>query len=140
MAEDHLAWSVLFKPESMKDVCVREMSTPTNNQSTMPSTLIELCFKYEGLPESRDATELKTEQSEDEDFEGAEAEDGAEGSELEEAADDDELPKPDQFDLAKLFAGPNMFNTVSFLQCLNHSGLLPNTVSLLSFYLSMERG
>ena len=49
----------------MKDICVREWKSLAIAKGLQLSTFIELCFKYEGLPESKDATQLKTEQPED---------------------------------------------------------------------------
>ena len=49
----------------MKDICVREMSKLPVDMARSPSTFIEVCFKYEGLPESKDATQLKTKEPED---------------------------------------------------------------------------
>lgn len=67
LTSDQIAWSVLFGPESMENVCFREMQKlPTTNANAQQQrTFIELCFKYKGLPESKDATRLKTEQPED---------------------------------------------------------------------------
>ena len=63
---------------------------------------------------------------EDEEVEGDEAEDG----EIE-----DSPPATDQFDLAKLFAGPIDFKIVSVIQHFEYSGWLPKTVYHVSFYL-----
>ena len=65
LVADEFAWSVLFKTRSMKDICVREVSEVANDKHKRPSTFIELCFNYEGLPESKDSTQLKTKQPED---------------------------------------------------------------------------
>lgn len=48
--------------------------------------------------------------------------------------DEDESLAPDELNLAKLFAGPNDFNDVSFLPHLAYSGLLPKTVSFQSSF------
>ena len=63
---------------------------------------------------------------EDEEVEGDEAEDG----EIE-----DSPPAADQFDLAKLLAGPIDFKIVSVIQHFEYSGWLPKTVCHVSFYL-----
>lgn len=57
----------------MKDIRVREMISRPYNESQKATTFIELCFKYEGLPESRDSTRLKTVTPEDAAMEDAEA-------------------------------------------------------------------
>ena len=62
----------------MKEICVREFQGMANQTRRLPSTFIELCFKYEGLPESRDSSQLKTvqpqeEEGVDEGVEGGEA-------------------------------------------------------------------
>lgn len=65
LEQDYIAWSVLFKQGSMNDICVREMSKLPVDTAKSPSTFIEVCFKYEGLPDSKDATQLKTKEPED---------------------------------------------------------------------------
>lgn len=65
LASDEIAWSVLFRSESLQNVCVREMKKLPSEKAKQQSTFIELCFNYKGLPESTDATRLKTEQPED---------------------------------------------------------------------------
>lgn len=58
--EDKIAWNVLFKSQSMKDIWVREWTpVASSNVKEMP-TFIEICFKHEGVPESKDTTQLKT--------------------------------------------------------------------------------
>lgn len=59
LIEDELSWSVLFKPKSSKNICVREMDVISNQNRKQTSTFIELCFKYEGLPESKNSTRFK---------------------------------------------------------------------------------
>lgn len=56
LTEDELSWSVLFKPNSMRNICVRELKIGSNEKRKRLSTVIELCFEYEGLPESKDST------------------------------------------------------------------------------------
>lgn len=56
--KDHIAWSVLFKQGSMKDIYVREMRKRPINAARSPSAFIEVYFKYEGLPDSKDGTQL----------------------------------------------------------------------------------
>ena len=169
-AEDRFSWSVCFKPLSMKEICVREFQDKINPERRALSTFIELCFKYEGLPESWDSSQMKTMQPEEEEGVGESAEGGealedaltsmaeggderrnecgeaetengpevtmedfeglAENIEVEvegetveegekeeereegEVEEEEETPMPDQFDLAKLFAGPNNFKDV----------------------------
>ena len=60
LAKDEIAWSVLFRQGSMKDIRLREMSKLPTTKAKTPSTFIEIIFKYEGVPESKDATQLKT--------------------------------------------------------------------------------
>ena len=50
---------------SEQEICVREMKKLRTENAKQQSTFIELCFKYMGLPESRDATRLKTKQPEE---------------------------------------------------------------------------
>ena len=50
----------------MKEICLREFQGMTNQKRGLSSTFIELCFKYEGLPESRDSSQLKTVQPQEE--------------------------------------------------------------------------
>lgn len=148
LAVDEFSWSVLFKPSSMKDIHVREYKAPATVKTQQPSTFIELGFKYEGLPESKDSTQAKTvpeeaamddageteatgaevdEEVEAGEIEGGEVEGGevegedaeggeAEGEEADEGAEEEQEEEmevtplnPDEFDLAKLFAGPNNF-------------------------------
>ena len=182
--KDEIAWSLLFKSQSMKDICVRETSKLPVAKANTPVTFVEICFKYEGVPESKDATKLKTEGPEEaegmyvsglftknlpapyacsllefpsqerlvkltsvsvgtvmeegeaneegQEGEGEEAEEGekevdeeaeegeveVEDGEVEDFEDievemEDELPAPDQLNLAKLFAEPNEYNDVS---------------------------
>ena len=118
----------------MQEICAREFQAMASETHKRPSTFIELCFKYEGLPVSRDSIQLKTVQPEegeciDEEGEIVEgtltdcgevenektqevAMENEEdiGDEVEEGEDE---PRPDHFDLAKLFAGPNDFKNVS---------------------------
>lgn len=154
LAVDEFSWSVLFKPSSMKDIHVREYKAPATVKTQQPSTFIELGFKYEGLPESKDSTQAKTvpeeaamddageteatgaevdEEVEAGEIEGGEVEGGevegedaeggeAEGEEADEGAEEEQEEEmevtplnPDEFDLAKLFAGPNNFKDVSLL-------------------------
>ena len=63
--QDEIAWSVLFGQGSMKDIRVRETSKLPVDKAKSPSTFIEICFKYEGQPESKDVTQFKTVGSED---------------------------------------------------------------------------
>ena len=60
--QDEIAWSVLFRQSFMKNIRVREMSkvSGAKAKNPSPSTFIEIRFKYEGVPESKDATQLKT--------------------------------------------------------------------------------
>ena len=164
----------MFKPKSMQAICVREFQALANDKHKRPSTFIEICFKYEGLPESKDSSQLKTVQPQEEEAvdEGNGSEDvltslterdtkgGNEGGEAEikndpevtmeefedlgenievegdgkgvegegealmegkavmeseeegQVEEEEETPRPDQFDLAKLFAGPNDFKDV----------------------------
>ena len=60
LKEDEIAWSVLFRQASMKDIRVREMSRLPTTKAKTPLTFIEICFKYEGVPVSKDATRFKT--------------------------------------------------------------------------------
>lgn len=60
LKQDVIAWSVLFGQGSMKDIRFREMRKPATTKATSLSIFIEICFKYEGVPESKDATQLKT--------------------------------------------------------------------------------
>lgn len=137
----------------MKDIHVREYKAPATVKIQQLSTFIELGFKYEGLPESKDSTQAKTvpedaamddageteatgaevdEEVEAGEIEGGEAEGGevevedAEGEEADEGPEEEQEEEqeeemevtplnPDEFDLAKLFAGPNNFKDVSLL-------------------------
>lgn len=56
--KDHIAWSVVFKQGSMKDMCVREMSKRPISTAISTSAFIEVYFKYEELPDSKDGTQL----------------------------------------------------------------------------------
>ena len=114
----------------MQAICVREFQALANDKHKWPSTFIEICFKYEGLPESKDSTQLMTEQPEEgectdeegqivesvwtkgREVEKEKVQEVAMEDENDEEEDEDEL-RPDQFDLAKLFAGPNNFKDVS---------------------------
>ena len=60
MGHDKIAWDVLFKSQSMKDICVREWTPLDSSDIPKMPTFIELGFQYEGLPESKDATQLAT--------------------------------------------------------------------------------
>ena len=42
----------------MKNVCVREMNVLAKEKHKRPSSMIEVYFKYEGLPESKDSSQL----------------------------------------------------------------------------------
>ena len=103
----------------MQAICVREFQALANDKHKRPSTFIEICFKYEGLPESKDSTQLMTEQPEegectDEEGQivqsvltkGGEVEkekvqEVAMEDENNEKEEDEEELRPDQFDLAK---------------------------------------
>lgn len=116
----------------MQAICVREFQALANDKHKRPSTFIEICFKYEGLPESKDSTQLMTEQPEEgecTDEEGQTVQSVlTKGGEVEkekvqevtmedenheEGEEEEDELRPDQFDLAKLFAGPNDFKDVS---------------------------
>ena len=60
LKEDDIAWSVLFSQASKKDIRIREMKKLPSSKAKVSITFIEICFKYEGVPESKDATRLKT--------------------------------------------------------------------------------
>ena len=73
----------------------------------------------------------------DEKVEGAEADGGkAEDEKFEEIELEGELLTPDQFDLARLFAGPNSFTNVSLQQHLKHWDLV--TKAITDHYLFFE--
>ena len=139
---DQYAWAVLFKNSCMEDICIREIDKPVTSNAKSSSTFVELSFKYDGIPESRDATRLMTEQSrgaetdevkvgeakeegeveeeEEGNGEGAveELEEGeVEEGEVDEDDEEDVPPMPDQFGLARLFIKSNDFKDVSSPFC-----------------------